>query len=53
MKKVMSNPELRAALEKVGARPVGNSPAEFAAQIRNEIGRMKKLVKDRHIKLDE
>ena len=53
MKKVMANPELRAALEKVGARPVGNSPQEFAAQIRNEIARMKKIVQDRHIKLDE
>ena len=53
MKKVMANPELRAALEKVGARPVGNSPQEFAAQIRNEIARMKKIVQDRQIKLDE
>jgi tripartite-type tricarboxylate transporter receptor subunit TctC len=53
MKKVMAAPELRAQLEKVGARPVGNSPAEFAAQIRSEIARMKRLVKDRQIKLDE
>jgi tripartite-type tricarboxylate transporter receptor subunit TctC len=53
MKKVMASPDLRAALEKVGARPVGNSPAEFAAQIRREIERMKRLVKERQIKLDE
>jgi tripartite-type tricarboxylate transporter receptor subunit TctC len=53
MKKVMAAPELRAALEKVGARPVGNSPAEFTAQIRSEITKMKRLVKDRQIKLDE
>ena len=53
MRKVMAAPELRAQLEKVGARPVGNSPAEFAAQIRSEIARMKRLVKDRQIKLDE
>jgi tripartite-type tricarboxylate transporter receptor subunit TctC len=53
MKKVMAAPELRAQLEKVGARPVGNSPAEFAAQIRSEIDRMKRLVKERQIKLDE
>src|SRR6202171_3412864 len=49
MKKVMAAPELRAQLEKVGARPVGNSPAEFATQIRTEIARMKRLVKDRQI----
>ncbi len=53
MKKVMASPDLRAALEKVGARPVGNSPAEFAAQVRREIERMKRLVKERQIKLDE
>jgi len=53
MKKVMANPELRAALEKVGARPVGNSPAEFTAQIQGEIARMKKLVKERNITLSE
>ena len=53
MKKVMAAPELRAQLEKVGARPVGNSPAEFTAQIRREIERMRRLVKERQIKLDE
>jgi tripartite-type tricarboxylate transporter receptor subunit TctC len=53
MKKVMAAPELRAQLEKVGARPVGNSPAEFSAQVRSEIARMKRLVKERNIKLDE
>lgn len=53
MKKVMADPDLRARLEKVGARPVGNSPAEFTAQIRNEVDRMKRLVKERNIKLSE
>lgn len=53
MKKVMADPELRERLEKVGARPVGNSPAEFAAQIKKEVERMKQLVKERNIKLEE
>lgn len=53
MKKVMANAEFRAQIEKVGARPVGNSPAEFTAQVKREIDRMKNLVKDRQIKLDE
>ena len=53
MRKVMANAEFRAAIEKVGARPVGNSPAEFAAQIRSEIDRMKRLVQERNIKLDD
>ena len=53
MRKVMANADFRAAIEKVGARPVGNSPAEFAAQIRSEIDRMKRLVQERNIKLDD
>ena len=53
MKKVMADPDLRARLEKVGARPVGSSPAEFTAQIRSEVDRMKRLVKERNIKLSE
>jgi tripartite-type tricarboxylate transporter receptor subunit TctC len=53
MKKVMADPALREQLEKVGARPVGNSPAEFKAQIQREIANMKKLVAERHIQLDQ
>jgi tripartite-type tricarboxylate transporter receptor subunit TctC len=53
MKKTMANPELRAKLEQIGARPVGNSPAEFTAQVRSEIARMKKVVAERNIKLQE
>jgi len=49
----MADPELRDRLDKIGARPVGNSPAEFGAQIRSEIDRMKRLVKDRNIKLED
>jgi tripartite-type tricarboxylate transporter receptor subunit TctC len=53
MKKVMAEPELRARFESIGARPVGNSPSEFVAQIRSEVTRMKQLVKERQIKLEE
>jgi tripartite-type tricarboxylate transporter receptor subunit TctC len=53
MKKTMANPELRQKLEQIGARPVGNSQAEFASQVRSEIDRMKQVVKSRNIKLQE
>ena len=53
MKKSLANPELRERLEKVGARPVGNSSAEFTAQIKSEQERMKKLVKERNITLQD
>jgi tripartite-type tricarboxylate transporter receptor subunit TctC len=53
MKKTIANPDLRAKLEKVGARPVGSTPQEFAQQIRTEQERMKKLVKERNIQLSD
>lgn len=53
VKKVMANPDFRAKVEKVGARPVGNSPEQFKAQIGQEIQRMKKLVQERNIKLQD
>ena len=53
MQKVMADPGFRAQVEKVGAHPVGNSSTEFAAEIHEEIARMKQLVKERNIKLDE
>ena len=52
-KKVMANPEFRAKIEKVGAHTVGNSPAEFKAEIATEVQRMKKLVADRNISLQD
>lgn len=53
VQKVMHDPDLRTKIEKVGARPVGSSPAEFKAQIQHEIANMKKLVNERHIHLDQ
>ena len=53
MKKVEADPDFRAKIENVGARPVGNTPAEFKAQIGQEIERMKKLVKERNVKLQD
>jgi len=52
-RKALASPELRARIEQLGARPVGNTPAEFTAQIKVEIERMRKLIKERNIKLDE
>ncbi len=53
MKKTMATPELRKRLEDLGARPVGNSPQEFTAQVKSEVEKMKVLVKARNIKLQE
>jgi len=53
MKEVMTNPDLVAKLQKAGFTPLGNSPADYAAQIKSEVEAMKKLVKERNISLDE
>ena len=53
MKKVEADPDFRSKIENVGARPVGNTPAEFKAQIGQEIDRMKKLVRERNIQLKD
>jgi tripartite-type tricarboxylate transporter receptor subunit TctC len=53
MKEVMARPDVVERLEKAGFTPLGNSPEEYAAQIRGEIEVMKKLVKERNISLDE
>ena len=52
MHKVIANPDFRAKVEKIGARPVGNSAAEFKAQILGEVEQTKKLVKERNIKFE-
>ena len=52
MNEVITNPDFRAKLEKVGARPVGNSPAEFKAQILREVEQTKQIVKERNIKFE-
>jgi tripartite-type tricarboxylate transporter receptor subunit TctC len=53
MKKVAADPDFRAKVEGVGARPVGSTPAEFTAQLKSEIDKMKKLIADRKLKLDD
>ena len=52
MHKVITNPDFRAKVEKVGARPVGSSPAEFKAQILREVEQTKQIVKERNIKFE-
>jgi tripartite-type tricarboxylate transporter receptor subunit TctC len=43
--KMLSRPEVKERLATLGAEPVGNSPAEFAAFIRAEIAKWARIVK--------
>lgn len=53
MQQVMANPDVRVRIEKSGASPVGNTPAEYAAQMQAEFNAMKKLIAARKISLEE
>ncbi|PLP96808.1 Bug family tripartite tricarboxylate transporter substrate binding protein [Cupriavidus pauculus] len=53
MKQVLSMPEVRARIEHAGAIPVGNTSAEYAAQIKSEMEKTRKLVKERNISFED
>ena len=53
MTKVLARPDVRKRLDESGAIPVGNTPAQYTTQIREEVERMKKLVAERNIKMSE
>ncbi|ODV40482.1 ABC transporter substrate-binding protein [Cupriavidus sp. UYMMa02A] len=50
--KVLALPEVKAKLEKLGATPIGNSPAQFAAQIKSEVAKNKRVAAAAKISLD-
>jgi tripartite-type tricarboxylate transporter receptor subunit TctC len=53
MKKIVADPEFRAKIEGVGARPVGSSSSEFTAQLKAEIEKAKRLIAERKLKLED
>jgi tripartite-type tricarboxylate transporter receptor subunit TctC len=50
--KALAAPEVRERMHNVGAVPAGNSPKEFAAQIRREIERHKRVAEASGIRID-
>ena len=47
---IVAMPQMKENLAKLGLVPVGNTPQEFAAQIRTEIGQRAKIIHDAGIK---
>jgi tripartite-type tricarboxylate transporter receptor subunit TctC len=47
--KVLQAEDFRARLGQLGMMPVGNSPADFAAAIREESARWEKIIRERHL----
>jgi|ERR1043165_4467357 tripartite-type tricarboxylate transporter receptor subunit TctC len=51
--KVLASPKVRVALDKVGALPVGGSPAEFGEGVRTDVAHWAKVIKEADIKLPQ
>ena len=51
-KKAIQSQDVRDRLAKLGAEPVGGTPAQFAAMVRKDSARWGKLIKDRKIQVD-
>jgi tripartite-type tricarboxylate transporter receptor subunit TctC len=51
--KVLVEPKIRAALEKIGAEPVGGAAVEFGDGIRSDVAHWAKIVTDADIKLPQ
>jgi tripartite-type tricarboxylate transporter receptor subunit TctC len=49
---VLKDPDVRQRLAVLGIEPVGNSPEEYAAQIRADIEKWRPVVKASGIKLE-
>ena len=50
--RIIQTPELRARIDSLGAEPVGNTPPQFAAVIRADIAKWRKVVADANIRVD-
>ena len=50
--KIIQSPEFRKRMDDIGAQPVGNSPAEMAAQIRSETDKFSLLVKAANVTVE-
>jgi tripartite-type tricarboxylate transporter receptor subunit TctC len=50
--KIIQSPDFRRKMEEIGADPVGNTPAQMAAQIKDDTERFARLVKTANVTLD-
>ncbi|MCD9123075.1 MULTISPECIES: tripartite tricarboxylate transporter substrate binding protein [Cupriavidus] len=50
--KVLAMPEVKEKFEKLGATPVGDTPAQFATQIKNEVAKNKRIAAAAKISMD-
>jgi tripartite-type tricarboxylate transporter receptor subunit TctC len=49
----LADPTVSERIEKLGATPVGSTPAELGSRLKSEVDRWGRIIKDQNIKLDE
>ena len=50
--KALQDPELKAKMQSMGAEPIGDTPAEFAKVLQEDLARWKRTVRDANIKFE-
>jgi tripartite-type tricarboxylate transporter receptor subunit TctC len=50
--KIIQSPEFKKRMEEIGAEPVGDTPAQMAAQIKDDTAKYSKLVKDAKVAIE-
>ena len=50
--KVVQRPEIREAIASLGGEPVGNTPAAFAAIVKGDLAKWRKVVTEANVKVD-
>jgi tripartite-type tricarboxylate transporter receptor subunit TctC len=50
--KIIQTPEFKKRMEEIGAEPVGDTPAQMAAQIKDDTSKYSKLVKDAKVAIE-
>ena len=48
----LARPDVRERLSGIGLDPIGNSPQEFAAQVKTDIAKWRKVIQEVKIKAD-
>ncbi|MGQ0752657.1 MAG: tripartite tricarboxylate transporter substrate-binding protein, partial [Betaproteobacteria bacterium] len=52
IRRVLSLPDVREKLAAQGAEPLGNTPGQFAEQIRRDLARWTKVAKEANVRID-
>ena len=53
MMAIVNRPDVRERFTQIGIEPVGNSPAEFAVFLKNEVTKWEKVIRTANVKVDQ